>query len=95
MLALKDKNANYGGDVHALLHTSRGLLQGKISGLYLNNRLLPLTAGAQPLVNALAYVAKRHCYWMGTEGGLFFAVQTLETCSGPVMVSGGWGEPMV
>ena len=28
VLDLKDKNANYGGDVYALLHTSKGLLQG-------------------------------------------------------------------
>ena len=81
VLDLKDKNANYGGDVYALLHTSRGLLQGKINGLYLNNRLLPLTAGAQPLVNALAYDAKRHCYWIGTEGALYCADLNLQTFS--------------
>ena len=81
VLDLKDKNANYGGDVYALLHTSKGLLQGKINGLYLNNRLLPLTAGAQPLVNALAYDAKRHCYWIGTEGALYCADLNLQTFS--------------
>ena len=81
VLDLQTRNANYGGDVYALLHTSKGLLQGKINGLYLNNRLLPLTAGAQPLVNALAYDAKRHCYWIGSEGALYCADLNLQTFS--------------
>ena len=81
VLDLQTRNANYGDDVYALLHTSKGLLQGKINGLYLNNRLLPLTAGAQPLVNALAYDAKRHCYWIGSEGALYCADLNLQTFS--------------
>lgn len=81
VLDLQTRNANYGDDVYALLHTSKGLLQGKINGLYLNNRLLPLSAGAQPLVNALAYDAKRHCYWIGSEGALYCADLNLQTFS--------------
>lgn len=81
VLDLQTRNANYGDDVYALLHTSKGLLQGKINGLYLNNRLLPLFAGAQPLVNALAYDAKRHCYWIGSEGALYCADLNLQTFS--------------
>lgn len=81
VLDLQTRNANYGDDVYALLHTSKGLLQGKINGLYLNNRLLPLSAGAQPLVNALAYDAKRHCYWIGSEGALYCADLNLQSFS--------------
>ena len=81
VLDLQTRNANYGDDVYALLHTSKGLLQGKINGLYLNNRLLPLSAGAQPLVNALAYDAKRHCYWIGSEGALYCADLNFQTFS--------------
>ena len=81
VLDLKSKNAHYEGDVYALLHTPKGLLQGKMNGLYLGNRLLPLTAGSQPLVNALAYDAQRRCYWIGTEGALYCADTQLKTFS--------------
>ena len=35
----------------------------------------------QPLVNALAYDAKRHCYWIGTEGALYCADLQLKNFS--------------
>ena len=78
---LKNKPSIYGSDVYTLLHTSAGLLMGKLSGLYLGKRLLPLAAGNQPLVNALAYDTKRHCYWIGTEGALYCADLQLQTFS--------------
>lgn len=81
VLDLKSKNARYEGDVYALLHTPKGLLQGKMNGLYLNGRRLALAAGTQPLVNALAYDARRHCYWIGTEGALYCADTQLRNFS--------------
>ena len=81
VLNMKDKHAAYGSDVYALLNTPKGTLVGTLSGLYLNKRLIPLTAGAQPLVNALAYDAKRHCYWIGTEGALYCADLQLQNFS--------------
>lgn len=79
----------YGSDVYALLHTSKGQLMGTISGLFLvksegrrvNMRQIALPAGKQPLVNALAYDAKRHCYWIGTEGALYCADLQLKNFS--------------
>ncbi|EKC49861.1 hypothetical protein OBE_14422, partial [human gut metagenome] len=47
------------------------MLVGSLAGLRLGSRLIPLRAGEQPLVNALAYDAKRRCYWIGTEGALY------------------------
>lgn len=73
VLDMKNKKMTYGSDVYALLHTSKGTLVGTLSGLYLNKRLLPLRAGAQPLVNALYFDPKRRCYWIGTEGALYCA----------------------
>lgn len=61
--------------------TQKGLLVGSLSGLRLNQRQILLTPGAQPLVNALAYDAKRHCYWIGTEGALYCADQALQNFS--------------
>lgn len=81
VLNMKDKRATYGSDVYALLHTAKGTLIGTISGLYQGKRLIPLTAGAQPLVNALAYDAKRRCYWIGTEGALYCADLQLKNFS--------------
>ena len=40
---------------------------------------IPLGSGIQPLVNALAYDAKRRCYWIGTEGALYRADLQLTT----------------
>lgn len=37
--------------------------------------------GAQPLVNALAYDARRQCYWIGTEGALYCADRKLKNFS--------------
>lgn len=73
VLDVQDEKATLGSDVYALLHTPKGLLTGSISGLRLNQRLIPLRKGEQPLVNALAYDAKRKCYWIGTEGALYCA----------------------
>ncbi len=64
---------DYSSDVYAMLNTRKGLLVGRLSGLYLDNRQLPVTEGAQPLVNALAYDPHRRCYWIGTEGDLYRA----------------------
>lgn len=81
----KKELSSYGSDVYALLHTPKGLLVGTMSGLYLSNkhayRLISLRAGSQPLVNALAYDARRHCYWIGTEGALYCADLQLENFS--------------
>ncbi len=69
----------YESGVYALLHTPKGLLVGAISGLYIQGKTpsqrkrISLTDGKQPLVNALAYDAKRKCYWIGTEGALYRA----------------------
>lgn len=73
VLDMKGKKASLGSEVYALLNTPKGMLVGSINGLYLGKRLIPLTAGTQPLVNALAYDAKRRCYWIGTEGALYCA----------------------
>ena len=73
VLDVQNEKATLGSDVYALLHTPKGLLTGSISGLRLNQRLIPLRQGKQPLVNALAYDAKRKCYWVGTEGALYCA----------------------
>lgn len=78
---LDGKQPSYGSDVYALLHTPAGLLMGKLSGLYLGKRLLPLATGSQPLVNALAYDKKRQCYWIGTEGALYCADLQLKNFS--------------
>jgi TonB-dependent SusC/RagA subfamily outer membrane receptor len=56
-----------------VITSKRGLLVGSLAGLHLGSRLIPLRAGEQPLVNALAYDAKRRCYWIGTEGALYCA----------------------
>lgn len=63
VLDVRNEKATLGSDVYALLHTPKGLLTGSISGLRLNQRLIPLRQGEQPLVNALAYDAKRKCYY--------------------------------
>ena len=42
---------------------------------------IPLPGIKQPLVNALAYDAKRRCYWIGTEGALYCADLQLKTFS--------------
>ena len=73
VLDIKGGKTDFGGDVYALLSTPRGLLVGSLAGLHLGSRLIPLRAGEQPLVNALAYDAKRRCYWIGTEGALYCA----------------------
>lgn len=73
VLNIKGGKTDFGGDVYALLSTPRGLLVGSLAGLHLGSRLIPLRAGEQPLVNALAYDAKRRCYWIGTEGALYCA----------------------
>ena len=73
VLDVRNEKATMGSDVYALLHTPKGLLTGSISGLRLNRCLIPLRQGEQPLVNALAYDAKRKCYWVGTEGALYCA----------------------
>ena len=75
--------AIYGSDVYALLHTNKGLLVGTINGLFLVNNNhktnVYFTEGKQPLVNALAYDAKRKCYWIGTEGALYRSDLQLKT----------------
>ena len=87
--------AKYENGVYALLSTPNGLLVGTISGLYFesiaskNSSLaqlktshrtrIPIVAGKQPLVNALAYDSKRRCYWIGTEGALYRADLSLRT----------------
>lgn len=89
-----DKLREYGSDVYALLKTPKGTLLGTLSGLYLlpntkananaahaKRHLVALGSGSQPLVNALAYDAKRHCYWIGTEGALYCADLQLHTFS--------------
>lgn len=81
VLDMKGKKNAFGSDVYALLHTPKGLLVGSLSGLRLNNRQIPLAAGKQPLVNALAYDAVRHCYWIGTEGALYCADRGLQNFS--------------
>lgn len=81
VLDIKGSKTDFGGDVYALLSTPRGLLVGSLAGLHLGSRLIPLRAGEQPLVNALAYDAKRHCYWIGTEGALYCADLNLQTFS--------------
>ena len=73
VLDIKGGKTDFGGDVYALLSTPKGLLVGSLAGLHLGSRLIPLRAGEQPLVNALAYDAKRRCYWIGTEGALYCA----------------------
>lgn len=75
---MKDKKKAFAPDVYAILYTQKGLLVGSLSGLRLNNRPILLTPGAQPLVNALAYDAIRHCYWIGTEGALYCADRSLQ-----------------
>ena len=67
VLDTKGGKTDFGGDVYALLSTPKGLLVGSLAGLHLGGRLIPLRAGEQPLVNALAYDAKRRCYWIGTD----------------------------
>ncbi len=81
VLDMKGRKDAFGNDVYAILHTQKGLLVGSLSGLRLNQRQILLTPGAQPLVNALAYDAKRHCYWIGTEGALYCADQALQNFS--------------
>ncbi len=86
VLDMKGGKTDFGGDVYALLSTPQGLLVGSLAGLHLGSRLIPLRAGEQPLVNALAYDAKRRCYWIGTEGALLLcrsAAQELlpDSCS--------------
>ena len=55
---------------------------GKGSSLVkLPAKQIVLPALKQPLVNALAYDAKRHCYWIGTEGALFCADVQLKNFS--------------
>lgn len=81
VLDMKGRKDAFGNDVYAILHTQKGLLVGSLSGLRLNQRQILLTPGAQPLVNALAYDAKRRCYWIGTEGALFCADQALQNFS--------------
>ncbi len=89
-----DKRSLYGSDVYALLQIQQGLLKGTLTGLYLvkkgaanakstmpKGQLLPLCAGTQPLVNALAYDRKRKCYWIGTEGALYCADLQLKNFS--------------
>lgn len=39
----------------------------------MNKQRIQLPDSQQPLVNALAYDAKRRCYWIGTEGALYCA----------------------
>ncbi len=83
-LLLDGNRMDVGSDVYAMLPMKKGLLIGKLSGLYLlrgeelksknpKGHLIPICEGAQPLVNALAYDAKRQCYWIGTEGALYCA----------------------
>lgn len=81
VLDLTQGKGLFGSEVYALLQTSKGLLQGSLSGLRLNKRLIPLKSGEQPLVNALAYDAKRRCYWIGTEGALYSADLNLQKFS--------------
>ena len=81
VLDMKGRKDAFGNDVYAILHTQKGLLVGSLAGLRLNLRQILLTPGAQPLVNALAYDAKRHCYWIGTEGALYCADQALQNFS--------------
>ena len=81
VLDMKGRKDAFGNDVYAILHTQKGLLVGSLAGLRLNQRQILLTPGAQPLVNALAYDAKRRCYWIGTEGALFCADQALQNFS--------------
>lgn len=81
VLNMKGRKDAFGNDVYAILHTQKGLLVGSLAGLRLNQRQILLTPGAQPLVNALAYDAKRHCYWIGTEGALYCADQALQNFS--------------
>ena len=81
VLDMKGRKGAFGNDVYAILHTQKGLLVGSLAGLRLNQRQILLTPGAQPLVNALAYDAKRHCYWIGTEGALYCADQALQNFS--------------
>ena len=81
VLDLKQKNLRLGSDVYALLSTPHGQLVGSLSGLHLGKRLIPLKEGEQPLVNALAYDAKRRCYWIGTEGALYCADLQLKNFS--------------
>lgn len=81
VLDMKGRKDAFGNDVYAILHTQKGLLVGSLSGLRLNQRQILLTPGAQPLVNALAYDDKRHCYWIGTEGALYCADQALQNFS--------------
>ena len=81
VLDMKGRKDAFGNDVYAILHTQKGLLVGSLAGLRLNQRQILLTPEAQPLVNALAYDAKRHCYWIGTEGALYCADQALQNFS--------------
>ena len=81
VIDMKDRKKAFAPDVYAILHTQKGLLVGSLSGLRLNNRPILLTPGAQPLVNALAYDAIRHCYWIGTEGALYCADRSLQNFS--------------
>ena len=81
VLDMKGRKDAFGPDVYAILHTQKGLLVGSLLGLRLNNRPILLTPGAQPLVNALAYDAIRHCYWIGTEGALYCADRSLQNFS--------------
>lgn len=81
VLDMKGRKDAFGNDVYAILHTQKGLLVGSLAGLRLNQRQILLTPGVQPLVNALAYDAKRHCYWIGTEGALYCADQALQNFS--------------
>ena len=81
VLDMKGRKDAFGNEVYAILHTQKGLLVGSLAGLRLNQRQILLTPGAQPLVNALAYDAKRHCYWIGTEGALYCADQALQNFS--------------
>lgn len=81
VLDMKGRKDAFGNDVYAILHTQKGLLVGSLAGLRLNQRQILLTPGAQPLVNALVYDAKRHCYWIGTEGALYCADQALQNFS--------------
>ncbi len=68
------RTANIKQAVYSICATRNGVLVGTIQGMYLLNRgrstLIPVTAGQQPLVNALAYDERRDCVWIGTEGTL-------------------------
>jgi ligand-binding sensor domain-containing protein/AraC-like DNA-binding protein/signal transduction histidine kinase len=69
------KEGNEHSAVYSLLKTHTGLLVGTINGLFFYDRHsvrpVRITAGRQPLVNAMAFDRKRNCIWLGTEGALY------------------------